>query len=296
MRGIIYALLAMVSYSSTPTFTQVGYKGGIQTNTLLFSRHLVSFVFLLPTLLKKDSFSAIGKKQLPGILILCACSIVGNITFNYAYHYLPNMVAVSVSLSYIVFVLIIELIMGREKYTRTRGVVILLTFISMVIIAFPGGSAGIDLKAFAVGLFASFMYSAQLVFINSRIMRSVPANILLLTSVVPIMIVSFFWCIAGGQPLLPSNGTQWFAILCLGTIGVIAARGLFYKAVRIIGASTASIIDSLEPFSSAVLGYVLLRQMPTIFTAIGSLILCFSVILLLKERSKRSILSESHEA
>ena len=292
MRGIIYALLAMVSYSSTPTFTQVGYKGGIQTNTLLFSRHFVSLIFLLPTVLRKEAFSSIGRKQLPGILILCACSIIGNITFNYAYHYLPNMVAVSVSLSYIVFVLIIELLIGREKYTRTRGIVILLTFISMVIIALQGGSAGIDIKAFCVGLFAAFMYSAQLVFINSKIMKDVPANILLLTSVVPIMTVSFFWCISRGQPLLPSNGMQWFAILCLGTVGVIAARGLFFKAIRIIGASTASMIDALEPFSSAVLGYVFLRQIPTVSTAVGSFLLCISVILLLRDRKRQSYETE----
>lgn len=295
MRGYIFALLAMVSYSSTPTFTQVGYKGGIQTNTLLFARHLVSFVFLLPTYLRKGAFESVGRKQVPGILILSAFAVAGNIMFNYAYHYLSNMVAVSVSLSYVVFVLVIELIVGREKFTPIRGLVIALTVVSMVIISSPGGLAGaagaagaaaINMKAFVVGLIASASYAGQVVFINSRVMRDVPSNIILLTGIVPIMVVSFIWCVSTGQPLLPTNGTQWFAILCLGTIGVIVARGLFSESSRIIGASTASMIDSLEPVSSAVLGYVLLGQVPTVTTAVGSALLIVSVVLLLRERQR----------
>ena len=328
MRGYIFALLAMVSYSSTPTFTQVGYKGGIQTNTLLFARHLVSFVFLLPTYLRKGAFESVGRKQVPGILILSAFAVAGNIMFNYAYHYLTNMVAVSVSLSYVVFVLVIELVMGREKFTPVRGLVIALTVISMVIIAAPGGLAGagaaglagagavgaagaagagaaagatgagaaagavgagaaaINMKAFVVGLIASASYAGQIVFINSRVMRDVPSNIILLTGILPIMVVSFIWCVSTGQPLLPTNGTQCFAILCLGTIGVIVARGLFFESSRMIGASTASMIDSLEPVSSAVLGYVLLGQVPTVTTAVGSALLTVSVVLLLRERQR----------
>ena len=100
------------------------------------------------------------------------------------------------------------------------------------------------------------------------------------------MVVSFVWCMSTGQPLLPANGMQWFAILCLGTIGVIVARGLFFESSRMIGASTASMIDSLEPVSSAVLGYVLLGQMPTVTTAVGSALLIVSVVLLLRERQR----------
>ena len=287
MRGIIYALLAMVSYSSTPTFTQLGYKGGIETNTLLFSRHLVSLIFLLPTILKKGAFSSVGKKQLPGILMLCFFAVIGNLSFNYAYHYLPNMPAVTVSLSYIVMVMIIELIIGREKYTRSRGMVICLTVLSLVIIALPGGTE-IDIKAFMVGLFASLTYAIQLVFINSKVMKDVPANIILLTGIIPIMIVSFIWCVSTGQPLLPSNTTQWIAILCLGTIGVLIARGLFFRAVRLIGASTASMIDALEPFSSAILGYLILRQSVSLNTAIGSVLLMLSIFILLREKAAQA--------
>ena len=75
MTGIIYAILATIAYSSTATFTQLAYKTGMATNTLLFSRHLVSLVFLLPLLLKKDAFASVGRKQIPGILLLSASNI-----------------------------------------------------------------------------------------------------------------------------------------------------------------------------------------------------------------------------
>ena len=287
MRGIIYALLATISYSSTPTFTQLGYKGGIQTNTLLFSRHLISLIFLFPTLLKSDTFKGLKRDQILGLLLLSCFSIAGNLAFNYAYRYLPNMVSVSVSLAYIVIVFIMEILLGREKLTPLRGLVILMTALGMFIISDPSGSSGLNMKAFLVGIVASMIYSTQVCFINSRIMKDVPTNVILLTGIVPITVFSFIRIMIYGEPLLPSGTTQWIAILCLGTIGVIVARGLFFESIKLIGASRASMIDSLEPLSSAVLGYVFLRQGLTLTTVVGSVLMMLSVLILLKERSSK---------
>ena len=234
MKGIIYAILATISYSSTPTFTQLGYKGGIQTNTLLFSRHLVSLIFMLPIFLRKESYATLEKKHIPWILLLCVMAIFGNVTFNYAYHYLPNMVSIAVSISYVAFVFVIEMLIGREKFTKTRGFIACLTFLGLAVIAIPGMSGGLDMKAFGVGLIASLQYAVQVLLINSKYLKQVPTEVFLLTGIVPIMIFSFIRCLTTGEPLLPSNTLQWIAIICLGTIGVIVARGLFYKAVRII--------------------------------------------------------------
>ena len=287
MKGIIYAILATISYSSTPTFTQLGYKGGIQTNTLLFSRHLVSLVFMLPVFLRKESYTGLAKKHIPWILFLCLMTIFGNVTFNYAYHYLPNMVSIAVSISYVAFVFIFEMILGREKFTRTRGLISCLTLLGLLIIALPGFSGGLDMKAFAIGLVAALQYSVQVLLINSKYLKEVPTEVILLTGIIPIMIFSFVRCILAGEPLLPSGTLQWISIICLGTIGVIVARGLFYKSVRLIGATKASMIDSLEPLSSAVLGFVLLDQGLSVYTVVGSALMIVSIILLLKEKSSK---------
>ena len=284
MRGIIYAILATISYSSTPTFTQLGYKGGIQTNTLLFSRHLVSLIFMLPIFLRKESYAALEKKHIPWIALLCVMAVFGNVTFNYAYHYLPNMVSIAVSISYVAFVFVIEMLLGRERFTKSRGLIACLTFLGLAVIAIPGMSGGLDMKAFGVGLIASLQYAVQVLLINSKYLKQVPTEIFLLTGIVPIMIFSSIRCLAAGEPLLPSNTLQWIAIICLGTIGVIIARGLFYKAVRIIGATKASMIDSMEPLSSAVLGWFLLGQSLNVYTVAGSALMIVSILLLLKEK------------
>ena len=284
MRGIIYAILATISYSSTPTFTQLGYKGGIQTNTLLFSRHIVSLIFMLPIFLRKESYAALEKKHIPWIALLCVMAVFGNVTFNYAYHYLPNMVSIAVSISYVAFVFVIEMLLGRERITGSRGLIACLTFLGLAVIAIPGMSGGLDMKAFGVGLIASLQYAVQVLLINSKYLKQVPTEIFLLTGIVPIMIFSSIRCLAAGEPLLPSNTLQWIAIICLGTIGVIIARGLFYKAVRIIGATKASMIDSMEPLSSAVLGWFLLGQSLNVYTVAGSALMIVSILLLLKEK------------
>ena len=289
MTGIIYAILATIAYSSTATFTQLAYKTGIATNTLLFSRHLVSLVFLLPLLLKKDAFASVGRKQIPGILLLSAASIVGNLLFNHAYHYLPNMVSVSVTLSYIVFVFVMEIFLGRERFSGRRGLIIGLTLLGIVIIAIPGIGGSFSMSAFAVGILAAVQYSLQVTFINSRLMKQVPTHVILLTGIVPIMIFSSVRCAVQGDPLLPAGSAQWFTILWLGIVGVVVARGLFYSSARLIGATKASVIDSMEPFCSAVLGFFLLGQQLSAFTVAGSVLMVLSILLLLREKSSKRV-------
>ena len=289
MTGIIYAILATIAYSSTATFTQLAYNAGIGTNTLLFSRHLVSLVFLLPLFLKKDAFASVGKKQIPGILLLSAFSIAGNLLFNHAYHYLPNMVSVSVTLSYIVFVFILEIFLGREHFSARRGLIIGLTLLGIVIIAIPGIGGSFSMSAFAIGILAAVQYSIQVAFINSRTMKQVSTHIILLTGIVPIMIFSSVRCAVQGDPFLPSGAGQWFTILWLGIVGVIVARGLFYSSARLIGATKASVIDSMEPFCSALLGLFLLGQQLSVFTVAGSVLMVLSILLLLREKSSKQV-------
>lgn len=286
LKGIIYAILATVAYSSTATFTQLAYRAGIATNTLLFSRHLVSLVFLLPLIIKKDAFASVGRKQIPGILLLSAASIAGNLLFNHAYHYLPNMVSVSVTLSYIVFVFVLEILLGREHFNRRRGLIIGTTLLGIVIIAIPGIGGSFSMSAFAVGILAAVQYSLQVAFINSKIMKQVATPIILLTGIVPIMIFSSIRCAVSGDPFLPAGGSQWFTILWLGIVGVIVARGLFYSSARLIGATKASVIDSMEPFCSALLGLFLLGQQLSVYTVTGSVLMVLSILLLLREKSQ----------
>lgn len=284
MRGVIYALLATISYSSVPTFTQVGYRAGIQTDTLLFFRHVVSLICLIPSVIKKETFAGIGKAQIPGLLFLSVFSIIGNLSFNYAYHYLPNMVSVSVSISYVIFVFILEILLGREAFTKKRGGIIALTFLGLILIAAPGSEGMIDMKAFLVGIFASFQYAVQLIAINSKKLKHVHANVIVLCSVIPIILFAGTRCLIYSEPLLPGNAMQWFSVVALGTIGVIFSRGLFFRAMRLIGATKASMIDSLEPFSSAILGWFFLGQGLNAFIVIGSILMMASVMLLLMEK------------
>ena len=285
MKGIIYAILATISYSSTPTFTQLGYKGGIQTNTLLFSRHLVSLIFMLPSILNKKTISSIDGKAIPWLLLFGLMSIIRNILFNYAYHYLSNMVSIAISISYIIMVFVIEMLLGREKYNRYKGMILIIYMFGLLIIAIPGFSGSMNMIAFTAGLLGSLQYAVYLIMMNSKYLKSVPTDIILLTDVVSVMLYSFVACIISGESLLPSNTLQWISIICLGTVGVILARGLFYKAVRLIGATQASMIDSMEPLSSAVLGWFLLGQGLNVYTVAGSALMIVSILMLLREKN-----------
>lgn len=65
----------------------------------------------------------------------------------------------------------------------------------------------------------------------------------------------------------------------LGIFCTAAAHSLFIQGMKRISAATASIISSLEPVYGIILAYFFLKEIPTLRTFIGGMVILFSVIL-----------------
>lgn len=65
----------------------------------------------------------------------------------------------------------------------------------------------------------------------------------------------------------------------LGVFCTAGAHSLFIHGMKKISASSASIISSLEPVYGIILAYLFLREIPSLRTLIGGLIILFSVML-----------------
>ncbi len=83
------------------------------------------------------------------------------------------------------------------------------------------------------------------------------------------------------EPGLSPLGTGNFAlILFLGLVCTAGAHTLFIRGLRFLEARLSSLISSLEPVYGIIFGYLFLREIPSLRTVAGGLLILISVVLI----------------
>ena len=80
---------------------------------------------------------------------------------------------------------------------------------------------------------------------------------------------------------LPLTAFAWFAILGLITFSL--ARFLYYTGVRFAGVTRAGTLSASRPFFATILALIFLREVPTLWSALGMLIIVSGIALVASE-------------
>ena len=78
---------------------------------------------------------------------------------------------------------------------------------------------------------------------------------------------------------------SFVCVLLLAFISTVVALMAFLQGVKIIGPSKASILSTLEPIVSLVLGYFILKQAVNFQQVLGSILIISAVLLLTIDRN-----------
>lgn len=286
-KGVIYAIFAMISYASTPTIVKLAYDTGLTTTSMLFCRFALATMMAVASVkMKKQEFPR-EKTLVRGLLLIAVFAGCSSFLFNIAYRTIHSMIATVISLSYVVIVQAIELVMDRKKRTPAGYLTILITLVGMVIISGVSGNAAIDKMAFFIGIMAAVFYSVQLVIINYGEMKQVTSEVLMVWTNFPVILFAIGSAAASGQSLLPASLLQLFYVVLLSFFNSFLTKLFFFRAVRLIGASKAGMIDMLEPLVSAVLGFALLGERISTNIMVGTLLIMFAIVLTSWKKTKK---------
>jgi drug/metabolite transporter (DMT)-like permease len=82
------------------------------------------------------------------------------------------------------------------------------------------------------------------------------------------------------QIVVPVSANQWKFVLLIAVVCTVAAFSTMIAGLRILGPVRTSIVSTVEPFFTALLGVVLLRQALSGATFIGGALVAAAVVLL----------------
>ncbi|MDR0851435.1 MAG: DMT family transporter [Clostridiales Family XIII bacterium] len=279
--GFLFVLLTSLLYGLMPAVSQRAYAVGVTVETLLTGRYLIggSLIWIYILLTKKNF--KVGRGNF-GFLMLVSVDLFGCAFFmNSSYAFIPGAVASLLVFCYIIIVNAVEMISGRERVYPMRILCLVLTVIGMVAVVYsPVGSVGLSIKGILFALSSGVLYAVWTICMGAKRLSGISSEVTMGYLIIVPLILNALTCISSGSPLLPQTPEQWSYIGYLGLSAGFIAPVAFTAAIKRIGASTASMINTSEPVFAYFAGILLMSDKLSWNATLGGVVIVAGLLLL----------------
>lgn len=256
-------------------------------------------IYLL--LFKRDRF----RVRFKDLWCFAGTGILSILFFNFCYFTTINLTSLATAsiLLYTapVIVMLLSLLLFREKLTVSKCISALLAFLGCALVAGVNPQTGLSVtpEGFLTGLGAGLGYALYSIFGRYALNRGYDT--------MTITFYTFAFSSAGSLFLIDTpvlaekvirrpESIPW--ILALGLITCVAAYLLYTYGLTKIESSKASIMASIEPVVATLVGILIFHETPTFWSAVGICLVLLSLVLLnaggiVKRVSKKNISAKS---
>ena len=190
--------------------------------------------------------------------------------------------------SEIIFALLFGFIFLREKFTKTQLVFCFLLFFGLIITITQGFSNLLELN---IGILILLLSVVLFTFIHTLTKVKLDKNELFPTQIIfirnllsGIIILSIYLIFFPLEDLHIILKPKNFIFILLMGLDYGFSLFFWYKTLTYIQIGTATIINSLTPFTTALFSFIILGYAFTIFHLIGTFIMIFSIVMIVREK------------
>ena len=277
-RGASLALASAAAFATTGILSQFAFGAGANIVSLLSGRYLLCAALLwsavallrLGVPARRDALLVLGLGA--GLISIQSC------LFFHSLQRIPPGLADMLMFVYPALVTAGAILLRREQLSRRRVAALGLALSGVAVVLLAGGSASIDLLGVLLALSAAVGYATYLLLTEKVVQRSHPVALtaLMTTGAGTAYLVAGLLGAGGGLRLdLPANA--WLVTIAITLTGTIVPFVGFAAATRHLGASTASIIATVQVPFTAVLAALVLGQSPATVQIIGAALVLSAV-------------------
>lgn len=288
LMGIFYIVLSSIGFGIMPVLVKLAYKGGANPMNTLVLRFTFASLLLLAYIKSKKISLKISKEQIKVIFFMGACGYsMTAILIFFAFNFIDVGIAGMILHSYPLMVMILSVIIYKEKFRFKKLICVLMTFSGIAVMVDFKGRANISVLGVILVLLSAFAYAIYCIGASHKAIKG-------LNSYVVTFYISCISAVMGGVIGLATNSFREpislygiGAILMIAVISTVVALMAFLKGVKIIGPTNAAVFSALEPIVSLVLGVMILGEEISVKIIIGSILVISSMIILTRETVKK---------
>jgi drug/metabolite transporter (DMT)-like permease len=283
--GTAYTLLAALGFAAVSTLTSIALAEHVSLFTILTWRYTLGSVVMVtyvatqrfPRMRWNESFKFIiigggGQALLVG-LALSSLQYITAATLGFLFYTYPA------------WVTLVQAVRGAEKVTPRRAIALALSFGGIAVIVGAPGAQSLPWKGVALAIGAAMIYGIYIP-IMRVLQKEYPVT---LTSAYGKIgsAICFLLLAATDQSFVYSmSGSAWGAIVALTLFSTVMPSIFFMMGLIRLGPVRTAIVSTIEPFLTAVLGAVVLKQAVTLNTAAGGAMIVAAVVVLQMKRDR----------
>ena len=286
----ILVLIAGVSWGLIGVFTKANDALGFTEMQMLFVKGVLATAVLLVFTFFKDK-SQLKLKNWKDIRYFVGTGIISFTFFSWAYMKAVNLTSLGVAAVLLytapTFVMLFSILLFGEKMTKTKGIVLLMTFVGCILVTgLLEGGAAFTWQGIAIGLASGVGYALYSIFGTYAIRAGygsltisfytfLMATITMTFLVEPIAVVSQI-----------NEMGQWPLAVSFALLTTVVPYLSYTKGLSGLPASKASVTATIEPVVAAILGIVVFHEGVSMLKLTGIVLVLSSVVVMSRQEQK----------
>lgn len=292
VKGFLLVFLSAAGFGSMPVFARIAYNDGANKYELLAARFFIAtLIMIVYTLWKKPPRRLTAKERSGAILMGLGGYSVASLCFFSAIQRIPTPLASILLYTYPAVVTCLASLFRIEKMDRKKAAALAVSFLGLLL-ALGSDFTRLDPLGVVLALSASLLYSMYIM-TGNHTLRDAPLTAATLWISLAAMVGIGAAGLATGQFAFRFGIYGWLAVAGLALFSTVTAILSFLQGVVLVGASTASIISTLEPPITVILAAVFLAEvLGPVQLAGGALILTSAVLVNSGKNKQTEIVKE----
>ena len=278
-KGYLFAVLSAVIYGCMPLMSKYIYADGVNAFTLVFLRNVFSLIPLGVLAYHQHKTLKVPVKSLPsiGLIAVLGCIVTPILLFS-SYQYIPSGTATVLHFAYPAVVMIGGILFFRQKVQAVNIVCMLLCVAGIGLFYSPEQS--LDPTGSVLALSSAVTFAAYVLLLSRFDNRNASGFLFCFYSTLASSIISFLICIFTNRLSLPSTLLGWGLCVLFSLLVTTGAVVLFQQSTFLIGGERVSILSTLEPITSVIIGLIVFHEPMGIRTVFGTVLVIAASILI----------------
>ncbi len=283
-RAVLLIVISALSFGSISVLTVLITRQHLPLITAMAWRYFLAGV-ILGALIRPFAARVITGRQILQLMLIGGCgqALITYLSLH-ALEYISVGPLAFLFYTYPAWVTLLAAARRTERLTILRVGALALALVGVTIMV-GAPREKLNIIGVVLAVSSAILYSLYLPALE-QLQRGMPAFLATFYLIAGSAIAFLLAALIRGEMHVPGDGTVWANILILAVVSTVIAFSALIKGVSILGPVRTSIIATVEPFFTAILGMMVLGSQFTVSTLLGG-VLIGAAILIIELSAKR---------
>jgi drug/metabolite transporter (DMT)-like permease len=278
-RATILIVLSAFSFGSISVLTVLITRSHVSLLTAMTWRYAIGAV-LLAAISNVSQLRQIPRARIAKLMLIGGCgqALITYISL-YALRYIPVGPLAFLFYTYPAWVALLAVVRRTERLSAAKVVALILALVGVGVMVGTPATEKLHPTGVLLALSSALLYAAYLPTLQ-HIQNGIPALLSTFLIVIGAGVSFVVTSAIAGDLHVPRQFDVWVNVLLLAFVSTVIAFSTLIKGLSVLGPVRTSIIATIEPFFTALLGVLVLRNQFSVTTIVGGGLIAVAILMI----------------